>query len=102
VVFKIGFFQFGSPFVLSKRLRINLSGELEYHILKHNENLSLIQKVFLSAAVALLLPDICAYLLLLTFGQKVLNICGLAGFNPCAADGPNEIHTRCHRRAKVA
>jgi hypothetical protein len=71
---------------LSKRLGINLTGELEYHILKHNENLSLIQKVLLLEAFTLLLPDMRANLLLLTFGQKVLDISDLAGFNSRGAD----------------
>jgi hypothetical protein len=54
--------------------------------LKHNENLSLIQKFLPPKAVTLLLPDMRADLLLLTFGQKVLDIGGFAGFNLQGAD----------------
>jgi hypothetical protein len=39
------------------------------------------KKFFYPRAVNLLLPDMGANLLLLTFDQKVLDIGGLAGFN---------------------
>jgi len=54
--------------------------------LKHNENLSLNQKVLLPGAITFLLPDMRADLLLLTFGQKVLDISGFTGFNLQGAD----------------
>jgi hypothetical protein len=59
------------------------------------------KKFFSPRAVNLLLLDMGVNLLLLTFGQKVLDISDLAGFNSHRADVTNEIHTRCHSRAKV-